>query len=250
MDKKTHDFKIKTDEALFTLLNIKQFTFESINGEKKEINQELFQQMSMYMPIMEIDNGIYYRARKINDFDGETTGIIRKNGIPISGYNNEYSGVAPVKAIKQNGRVNRIGEQVLYLAEDIETSCKEQKVDENDYVSVAECTINSKIKVIDFTVTVSDGLVNLFLDETVQHFSSNYSVDIRAFYIYIKEYLTSPDYKNQNYVVPLDFLDFIKKRSDISGIKYNSFYTDKCNIALWDENKNSKCTNSKVVRGW
>lgn len=244
-----HDFKIKTGEALFTWLNIKQFSFESLNGGKKEKNQELFQQIVKYLPITEIGNEIYYRARKINDSDGEDTGIVRKNGIPITGYNVQYSGIAPVQAIKQNGRVNRIGEQVLYLAEDIDTSCKEQKADEKDYISVAECIINNKIKVMDFTVTVSDGLVNLFSDETVRFFRNDYSIDIRAFYIFIKEYLTSPDYKVQDYVVPLDFLDIVKKISDISGIKYNSFYTDKCNIALWDENKNNKCTNGKVVRG-
>lgn len=244
-----HDFKIKTGEALFTWLNIKQFSFESLNSGKKEKNQELFQQIVKYLPITEIGNEIYYRARKINDSDGEDTGIVRKNGIPITGYNVQYSGIAPVQAIKQNGRVNRIGEQVLYLAEDIDTSCKEQKADEKDYISVAECIINNKIKVMDFTVTVSDGLVNLFSDETVRFFRNDYLIDIRAFYIFIKEYLTSPDYKVQDYVVPLDFLDIVKKISDISGIKYNSFYTDKCNIALWDENKNNKCTNGKVVRG-
>lgn len=244
-----HDFKIKTGEALFTWLNIKQFSFESLNSGKKEKNQELFQQIVKYLPIAEIGNEIYYRARKINDSDGEDTGIVRKNGIPITGYNVQYSGIAPVQAIKQNGRVNRIGEQVLYLAEDIDTSCKEQKADEKDYISVAECIINNKIKVMDFTVTVSDGLVNLFSDETVRFFRNDYLIDIRAFYIFIKEYLTSPDYKVQDYVVPLDFLDIVKKISDISGIKYNSFYTDKCNIALWDENKNNKCTNGKVVRG-
>lgn len=242
------DFEIKTGEALFSLFNIKQFSFESLNGGKKEKNQELFQQVAMYMPMTEIHNGVYYRARKINDNDGEDTGIIREKGIPVSGYNDQYSGIAPVHAIKQNGRVNRIGEQVLYLAEDIETACKELKVDEKDYVSVAECTISNKIKVVDFTLTVSNGLVSFFSNEIVQFFSSNYSSgDIRAFYIGIVQYLTSPTYKEYDYVVPLDFLDFVKKRNDISGIKYNSFYTDKCNIALWDENKNNKCTNSKVV---
>ena len=37
-----HDFKVKTGEALFSLLNIEQFSFESLNGGKKEKNQELF----------------------------------------------------------------------------------------------------------------------------------------------------------------------------------------------------------------
>ena len=44
------DFKIKTEEALFSLLNIKQFSFESLNGGKKEKNQELFQQIVVHMP--------------------------------------------------------------------------------------------------------------------------------------------------------------------------------------------------------
>lgn len=203
----------------------------------------------MYMPITELDKEIYYRARIIDPTDGEDTGIIRENNIPVRGYDDQHSGVAPISAIKENGRVNHIGEQVLYLTEDIKTSCKEQKASENDYISVAECTIKNRIKVMDFTIKVSDGLDNLFSDETIQFFNSSYLGNIKAFYIFIKEYLTSPDYTKQDYIVPLDFLDIVKKRTDISGIKYDSSYTDKHNIALWDENKYSKCTNSKVVKG-
>ena len=188
-----HDFKIRTDIALFSLLNTKQFSFECLNGRKKEKNQELFQQAVMHIPITELNNGIYYRARIIDPDDGEDTGIIRENGIPVSGYDDQHSGVAPVSAITKNGRVNRIGEQVLYLAEDIKTSCKEQKASENDYISVAECTIKDRIKVMDFTIMVSDRLNNFFSDETVQLFINNYSVDIRVLYIFIKDYLTSPN---------------------------------------------------------
>lgn len=243
------DFKMNTGEVLFSYLSVQQFSFESLKGKKKEQNQELFQQIVKYLPITEINNGIYYRARKIEENDGEDTGIIRKNGIPISGYNVQCSGVAPTDKIKENGRANHIGEQVLYLAEDIETSCKELKVDKDDYISVAECMINNKIKVMDFTIIVSAGLVKLFSNETVQFFKNNYHNDIRSIYMFIKDYLTSPNYKDQNYIVSLDFLDIVKKRNDISGIKYNSSYTNKFNIALWDENKNSKCINSKVKRG-
>lgn len=243
-----HDFKARTDMALFSLLNTKQFSFECLNGRKKEKNQELFQQAVMHIPITELDNDIYYRARIIDPNDGETTGIIRENGIPVSGYDDQHSGVAPVSAITKNGRVNHIGEQVLYLAEDIKTSCKEQKASENDYISVAECTIKDRIKVMDFTIMVSDRLNEFFSDETVQFFTNNYSVDIRVLYIFIKDYLTSPNYAEQDYAIPLDFLDISKKRNDISGVKYNSSYTSKHNIALWDENKNSKCTNSNVVK--
>ena len=59
-----HDFKIKTNMALFSLLNTKQFSFESLNGSKKEKNQELFEQATMYMPITELDKKTYYRARQ------------------------------------------------------------------------------------------------------------------------------------------------------------------------------------------
>lgn len=206
-----YDFKIRTDMALFSLLNAKQFSFESFNGGKKEKNKELFQQVVMYIPITELDKKIYYRSRTINPDDGENTGVIWENGIPVSGYDDQHSGVAPVSAINENGRVNHIGEQVLYLAEDIKTSCKEQKATENDYISVAECNIKNKIKLMDFTLMVSDGLGRLFSDETVRFFENNYLIDIRAFYIIIKEYLTSPNYKEQGYKVSLDFLDFVKK---------------------------------------
>lgn len=243
------DFKINTGETLISWFNIKQFAFECFHGEKKEENQKLFQQAIMYMPVVEIDKGIYYRARKIEDSDGENTGIIRNNnGIPISGYNVSYSGVAPKEAIKKNGRINRIGEQVLYLAKDIETSCKEQKPKENEYISVAECTLDKNIKLMDFTVTVVNGLDSIFLKDTIQFFKKQYAVDIQAFYIFLQDYLTSPEYKNLDYIVPLNFLDIVKQRNDISGIKYNSYYTKNYNIALWDKNKNSKCINPKVIK--
>ena len=242
------DFKINTGEAIISLHTIKQFAFECSQGKHKEKNQKLFEQAVKYMPITELDMGINYRARIILPDDTENTGIIRENGIPINGYNTEHSGVAPIKNITKNGRVNRIGEQVLYLAEDIQTTCKEQKANANDYISVAECTIKEKIRVMDFTISVSDELNNLFSDETIKFFKDNHSINIIAFYIFIKEYLTSPNYATQEYLVPLSFLDIAKKRNDISGIKYNSFYTTGHNIALWDDNKHLKCTNSKVVQ--
>lgn len=235
---------MRTDNVLVSLFDTKQFSYESINGNKKEKIQEIFKQAVTYLPITELDKGIYYRTRIINPADGEDTGIIRENNIPISGYNDQYSGVPSVEDIKENGRVNHIGEQVLYLSEDIETSCKEKRPSEIDYLSVAECDIKNSIKVMDFTIKSSDGLDDLFSDETIQlHLG-----DITAFYIFVKEYLTSPDYKVHDYKVPLDFLDIVKKRTDISGIKYDSAYTNKYNIALWDENKYSRCTNSKVMK--
>lgn len=152
------DFEIKTEEALISWFHTKQFEFECFKGEKNEYIQDIFRQIAIHMPAKEINKGIYYRARVIKQSDGEETGIIRKNNIPVTGYNAQYSGIAPPEKITTNGRVNRIGEPVLYLAEDIETSCKELKASEDAYISAAECVINNTIKIIDFTVTVSEGL--------------------------------------------------------------------------------------------
>ena len=241
-------FEIKTEEALISWFHTKQFEFECLKGEKNKYIQDVYRQIVTHMPASKISKGIYYRARIIEQSDGEETGIIRKNNIPITGYNVQYSSIAPPEKITANGRVNRIGEPVLYLAEDIETSCKELKASEDAYISVAECLINNTIKVMDFTATVSGELEGLFSDAAVHLFGDKQLGDIRAFYMNFKKYLTAPDYKSQDYVIPLNFLDIVKERTDISGIKYSSFYTEKCNIALWDENRNKKCTNSRVVK--
>lgn len=87
---KISDFKIKTREALASWFYIKQFSFECLKGGKKEENQKLFQQIVTHMLVIEIDQGIYYRARIIQDADGEDTGIVRRNGVPVSGYNTQY----------------------------------------------------------------------------------------------------------------------------------------------------------------
>lgn len=240
------DFKIDTGEALFAGLSAMQYAYESQTGRKNAKNQELFRQAAIYMPMAKMNIGVYYRARIINDYDGEDTGIIRDNGIPISGYNSQYSGVAPENMVKENGRANRKGESVLYISEDEETSCKEQKPKTTDYISVAECVINNDIKVMDLTVNVLKGLENIFSEDVVRFFHDKYSLDIRALYIFISNYFTSPNFKELDYAVTLNFLDIVKQRKDISGVKYYSYYTKKYNIALWDNNKFSICTNSKV----
>jgi hypothetical protein len=113
------DFKMNTGEVLVAGFNAMQYAFESHRDKGKAKNTELFRQAAIYMPVTKMDRGIYYRARIINDCDGEEAGIIRdNNGVPISGYNIQYSGVPCEDKVKKNGRVNRIGESVLYIAED------------------------------------------------------------------------------------------------------------------------------------
>ena len=241
------DFKINTGEAIFALMNIQQFSFECLHGNHHALNQEIMEQMAINLPVRKIGPDVYYRARIIDDKDDENTGITRKGGIPITGYDVCYSGVAPKNKITENGRVNHIGEQILYLAEDKETSCRETKADRNTYLSVAECLIDRPIKIVDFTYSVAYGLERIFDEKVLKIFQTSYKIDMRVLYMGLRGYLTAPDYKKTEYIIPLVFLDKLKVRKDISGIKYSSFYTDKCNIALWGENKYLNCINSKVV---
>lgn len=55
-------------------------------------------------------------------------------------------------------------------------------------------------------------------------------------------------YRHNDYSIPLDFLDCVKTRNDISGIKYLSEFTGCYNVALWDENCNLECKNSRVIK--
>ena len=244
------DFKMNREEVIMTKLNIEQFKFESIHGNAKETNQKIMKLMAHSFPVIGLNQGIYYRARIIKEADGEDTGIIRKQGVPITGYNISHSGVPPAKYITENGRANRIGEQVLYLAEDEETSCKENKAESNVYLSVAECKIESSLKVANFTLTALSGLEYAFPQDLIMQFRFEYGIEIRAMYIFVRDFLTNPNYKAEeiDYAFSLAFLDLIKSRKDISGVKYTSYFTGKTNIALWDENKFLECKNSKVVK--
>lgn len=241
------DFKMNAGEVLIAGLNAMQYAFESHKDKENVKNMELFRQAAIHMPVTKMDRGIYYRARIIKDSDGEETGIIRNSrGEPISGYNIQYSGAPSEDKVIENGRVNRIGESVLYIAEDEETSCKEQKPNETDYLSVAKCAFNCDINVMDFTFTTSKELDTIFTENVISYFEASDNCDIRALYIFICNYFTSPNFKDIDYDTTLNLLDIIKQRKDISGVKYFSSYTKKYNIALWDDNRYSKCTDSKV----
>ncbi len=88
---------------------------------------------------------------------------------------------------------------------------------------------------MDFTYSVSFGLGKKF-DKTGLKFEISFNIVIRVLYMELRAYLSAPNYKETEYIIHLAFLDKLKKYKDISGIKYSSSYTDKCNIAIWDEN--------------
>ncbi len=235
-------------DVLMSCLESDRFNFNTINGSLKDEDMDIFKDIIKELPRKEITNQIYYRGREILANESEEVGVVYEGTKPVTGYKEEYSGVTPIKYIKQDGRANRIGEQVLYLAEDIETAVKELKVENDSYISVAECKVDGPIHVIDFTVPVEESnFDNLFRLEVQNTFHEKYSMSIHTFYIAIKYYLTLENYRKHNYAVPLKFLDLIKKIEDISGIQYQSSYTNRNNVALWDDNKFLECNNSIVV---
>ena len=90
--------KLKTSEIMYAMLCSKQSDHECLNGDK---NPKIFKQATMCIPVTKLDGRIYYRARTIDEMDGEETGIFRKNGIPISGYAIQHSGITPKEKIKE-----------------------------------------------------------------------------------------------------------------------------------------------------
>lgn len=55
------DFKMNKAEVLMAKLNIEQFKYESIHGKVKEINQKIMKLMALNFPVVDLNQGIYYR---------------------------------------------------------------------------------------------------------------------------------------------------------------------------------------------
>ena len=71
---------------------------------------------------------------------------------------------------------------------------KENKAENNQYLSVAECQIESNIKIADFNYYFVRVKICLSQDMIMQ-FRSEYGIDIRGMYILICNFLTNPNYK-------------------------------------------------------
>ncbi|MFI3200739.1 MAG: RES domain-containing protein [Eubacteriales bacterium] len=241
----------KTQNVLISTLLGKELIFEIDNDDLKPKTIELFKRFISHIPIVEIQNETFYRARVIADEDGMEQGIVRENGIPITGYNTIYSGVPPKEVIKHEGRVNRINEQVLYIAEDQETAIRELKDEKSKYFSVAEYFVKEPIKVFDCSAFTKEQLEETLSPSIRDEFENKYQMSLTILYIKLQEHLTfGPSKKDgeKEYKFSLKMIDFMKEYHNISGVKYVSSYTYKSNVAIWDDNKFLKCVNSMVER--
>ena len=230
---------INTDEAVLAKLQMKQFNFESLNGQNKENNILSIISILKKCRIVTLKKKKWYRARKIQNNDKNI--IYNEDGIPIRGYNPEQSGVAPAKYISE-GRANDKNEQVLYVAEDQNTALKEIKADKDSYVSLSHCILNENIRLLDFSPYSNNEL------EKYANNQFNDGID-KMIFVEIQRILTLQEYSKNEYIISRKLVRLIKENIELSGMLYISHYTGKKNIAIWDEHKFTTFSEGKVVHG-
>lgn len=237
-----------TLDVLVSDLHIKQINFEIFNNNLKESTTEFLQEIIKYVPAVEIRRGVYYRGRIIELCDGKDKGVLWENNIPVTGYDIDNSGVAPENCIVKRGRINQVNEQVLYIAENEQTAVYEvTKENKQNYISLASCLIEHSINVVDFSAINEELFKEVFPKEMRTKFSEQFGMSWVKIYVQMQMYLSSEEYAENDYLIPLKLIELIKKNKALSGIKYASSYTMKSNIALWDENVFLKCDNSIVT---
>ena len=216
-------------KVLFTKLDLFHFKFNVIND--KNVDKAISNIMKCLDQCGKVDvKGKWFRARKIENNDEN---IKWKNGIPISGYPAILSGVAPAQYIKKCGRANNKYEQVLYVAENKETTLKEIKLKDNEYASVASCNFNDNVTVFDFSPYSNDELEKYVKEQ----FSDAEIISPAYMFIELQRILTLPEYNENEYKISRYLVKVTKEKYDVSGIMYISSFTGKKNLAIWDENK-------------
>ncbi len=224
--------KIKTTEALFSHLEMMQFVFESKEQMHKPENLLLMGKCLDACSIIALSSNTYYRARRIY---GDSEGIIFCNGVPQNGFASKNSGVAPVKNC-EFGRANDKYEQVLYVAEDEETTIQEVQTPIGGYASVATCRFVGSPKVFDFSPYTEEQLQVYVKDSNLPDASDGISQI--WMYMEMQRILTLPEYSEDNYIVSRELIKIMKEKyPDVSGIMYASHYTGKKNVSIWDNNK-------------
>ena len=107
---------------------------------------------------------------------------------------------------------------------------------EFDYASVATCTVDKAIRVFDFSPYSNEELMGYI--NTSQMAEEDEVFSKGMLFIEMQRILTLKEYSDYEYVVSRNLVKVIKDNYlDVSGIKYVSHYTGKCNYALWDDNK-------------
>ena len=245
--------QITTAEALFTKMTLNEFTFEAQDNTHKIQNMQVFSDAIRLLPMVTTSIRSYYRARKIDtDKSLQDEGIKYNDGIPVCGFDGKHSGAPPEHCVKEPGRINRVHESVLYIAEDKDTAIAEQKMDsrwQDIYLSLAECNLKEEVTLADFSALSRTDVENKFSKEDAVLFSKKHvGINIYELYVGVQRYLTDKNFTGNGYCTPLAFIDMLKKSDTCSGVMYISSYTLKKNITLWDKAKFPKFNDGTVEK--
>ena len=236
--------RIKTEEAVFAMLEMQQFKFESVHQTHKENNLLAICKCLEGCKVIDLDKEIYYRARRIYE---DSEGIFFRDEIPQNAFDSKGSGVAPIDNCKC-GRANAPCEQVLYVAEDIETAIKEVNTPVGMYASVATCRFDRGIKVFDFS-PYSEKQLQEYIENSALSKSDAGRSQCWMF-MEMQRIMTLPEYSESEYIISRELVRIIKEQyPKVSGIKYISHFTGGTNVAIWDDNKFVPFTEGTIVMG-
>lgn len=240
--------KIKSADAVFSELYNMQYKFNVYNGKPCDEVAQIYKKIIENVPIIQLHNQYLYRARTIDKERDVNVGkgIYLINNRLYGGFNEKESGIAPKEKCAP-GRLNRQGEQVLYLAEDRNTTLCEMRAKTGEMISVAQFFSAEPIKVIDFSRYKKEEYEDLFSDEIISFFSKEYGCSVYQTYLNIQKYLTMPDFRKDNYIISNSLIDAFRSMPAL-GIKYISYYTGKANIALWNLKNEIQFINSGIYR--
>lgn len=140
---------------------------------------------------------------------------------------------APPNALAKNGRINRAGFSILYLAEDEYTAIQEIRPNPGDFVSVGKFSLMPTLRIANFyDVNIIDFVRTKGRVESLQliaNLNSLFSLPIGSF--------------NHHHYLSTQMLAEKLIEESYDGICYKSSFTGARNIAIFDKEK------SKYVRG-
>lgn len=227
-----------THKILFSRLTNKMLMYDAGKGKIKEGVRELYKNLFRKLKILEIESGIYYRAHKIDKLKDvlRDKKIVKTKEGKVCGFDEKNSGVPLREEDRRPGRLNRQGEPVLYLANDIITCLYEVKPKLEEYISVAMFEIKDSIRILDFTPFCKTDYIDFFNIDVVHEFGQK-GYNFQELFFGIQKILTMPDFQEEDYQISNAVVDIIKEVSyelGVDGISYKSFYTNGNNMALWN----------------
>ncbi len=225
--------KSKTTGVLTAHLTAQGFLFRGYSDRDLSNFIDPFQKLIKLMPVVNVPVKIVFRTRKINlDKDVDTgKGITMYEGKLVGGFDEENSRIAPPEYCDIQ-RLNRMGEQVFYIAEERETAIAEQKVTTDEFLSVAEFDVISSPHVLDFSAYTHDEQHSVITDEMEKQFQEETFFSARQLYFELQRFLTILESSEDYYNVSNKICDLIKADGRIDGIRYRSYFNGH-NLGIW-----------------